>query len=93
MICLFLSLIGAGYHLVMVKNADCDVSVVTDLVKSYVPDAQLESSISAELAYILPTDSSPRFEELFTQIETRKNQLGIASYGASVTTMEEVFIR
>jgi hypothetical protein len=27
---------------------------------------------------------------LFEQIETRQDELGIASYGASITTMEEV---
>lgn len=30
-----------------------------------------------------------RYEEL----EQRKDELGIASYGASITTMEEVFMR
>lgn len=34
-----------------------------------------------------------RFEALFTELEQRREELGIASYGASVTTMEEVFLR
>lgn len=34
-----------------------------------------------------------RFELLFAELEMNREELGIASYGASVTTMEEVFLR
>lgn len=36
---------------------------------------------------------SVRFELLFAELEMNREELGIASYGASVTTMEEVFLR
>ena len=84
---------GAGYHMVIVKESSCDVEALTQLIQSHVPEAQLESNISAELSYILPQDSSHKFEELFTEIETNRKTYGVASYGASVTTMEEVFLR
>lgn len=34
-----------------------------------------------------------RFEGLFAKLEKHQKELGIASFGASVTTMEEVFLR
>lgn len=34
-----------------------------------------------------------RFESLFAKLEKKQKELGIASFGASVTTMEEVFLR
>ena len=34
-----------------------------------------------------------RFECLFAKLEKKQKELGIASFGASVTTMEEVFLR
>lgn len=37
--------------------------------------------------------ASRRFELLFAELEMNREELGIASYGASVTTMEEVFLR
>ena len=40
-----------------------------------------------------PSPSSPRFKDLFTEMEDRQEELGIASFGISITTMEEVFIR
>ncbi len=51
---------GAGYHMVIVKDAFCDVSEITRLVHMYVPDATLESSAGAELSYILPKESTSR---------------------------------
>ncbi len=30
---------------------------------------------------------------MFHEIESKRSELGVASYGASVTTMEEVFLR
>ncbi|XP_031597152.1 ATP-binding cassette sub-family A member 3 [Oreochromis aureus] len=84
---------GAGYHMVIVKDALCNVSEITRLVHMYVPNATLESSAGAELSYILPKESTSRFELLFAELEMNREELGIASYGASVTTMEEVFLR
>uniref|UniRef100_A0A4W3HH88 ATP binding cassette subfamily A member 3 n=1 Tax=Callorhinchus milii TaxID=7868 RepID=A0A4W3HH88_CALMI len=84
---------GAGYHMVIAKEPLCEVDGITKLVTSFVPNAVLESNIGAEISYILPKESTNRFEALFAEIEERQRELGIASYGASVTTMEEVFLR
>ncbi|CAH1776854.1 unnamed protein product [Owenia fusiformis] len=84
---------GVGYHMVIVKDQSCDVNMVTEVVKRHVPEAEMESNISAELAYILPHESSPQFEALFTELEDNRSKLGISSFGASVTTMEEVFLK
>ncbi|XP_058851719.1 phospholipid-transporting ATPase ABCA3-like isoform X1 [Acipenser ruthenus] len=84
---------GSGYHMVIVREPLCDVPEITRLVKMYVPNATMESSAGAELSYILPKESTDRFELLFAELEMKREELGIASYGASVTTMEEVFLR
>ena len=41
----------------------------------------------------MPNEATGKFEELFLELETRRKELRIASYGASVTTMEEVFLK
>ena len=51
------------------------------------------SLVGAELSFILPSEATGKFEDLFMELETRRQELGIASYGASVTTMEEVFLK
>ncbi|XP_046544461.1 phospholipid-transporting ATPase ABCA3-like [Haliotis rubra] len=86
-------LYGAGYHLVMVKQPTCQVASVTAVVQQHVPTAVMESEINAELSYLLPDDQSANFAALFTEIETQRETLGISSFGASATTMEEVFLK
>ncbi|XP_067952133.1 phospholipid-transporting ATPase ABCA3-like [Watersipora subatra] len=84
---------GAGYHMVMTKRADCDVETVNNLLKKFVPQAKLESNVGAELSYILPDDQVSAFPEMFSTLEKSKDSLGILGFGASVTTMEEVFMK
>lgn len=51
---------GAGYHMVIVKDALCNVSEISRLVHMYVPNATMESSAGAEISYILPKESTSR---------------------------------
>ncbi|CAD5112606.1 DgyrCDS1819 [Dimorphilus gyrociliatus] len=84
---------GVGYHMVIVKSKNCDVNILTEVVCKHVPEAAIESNISSELSYVLPQESSSAFEGLFSELEADKIKLGISSFGASVTTMEEVFLK
>ncbi|XP_004706220.1 phospholipid-transporting ATPase ABCA3 [Echinops telfairi] len=84
---------GAGYHMTLVKEPHCKPEAIARLVHQHVPSATLESNAGAELSFILPKESTHRFEALFTKLEKQQKELGIASFGASVTTMEEVFLR
>uniref|UniRef100_A0A3Q2H1J1 ATP binding cassette subfamily A member 3 n=1 Tax=Equus caballus TaxID=9796 RepID=A0A3Q2H1J1_HORSE len=84
---------GAGYHMTLVKEPHCNAEGISRLVHHHVPTATLESSAGAELSFILPKESTHRFESLFAKLEKKQKELGIASFGASVTTMEEVFLR
>ncbi|XP_007498284.2 phospholipid-transporting ATPase ABCA3-like isoform X1 [Monodelphis domestica] len=84
---------GAGYHMIIVKDSNCDVDKIFNIIQEYVPSATLESNTGAELSFILPKESTNRFEALFIRLENEQVDLGISSYGVSVTTMEEVFLR
>ncbi|XP_061179443.1 phospholipid-transporting ATPase ABCA3-like [Saccostrea echinata] len=86
-------LYGAGYHLVMVKEPRCDVTKLLETIKSHLSSASLESNVGAELSFLLPTEGSPSFEDLFKDIEENAPKLGISSFGISATTMEEVFLK
>ncbi|XP_058536334.1 phospholipid-transporting ATPase ABCA3 [Ochotona princeps] len=84
---------GAGYHMTLVKEPHCNPASVMQLVYQHIPNATLQSNAGAELSFVLPKESTHRFESLFGKLEKRQKELGIASFGASVTTMEEVFLR
>lgn len=84
---------GAGYHLIIEKLPSCDVSKVTDTVRQHIPHAHVESNIGSELTYLLNEEDAFRFEPMLLQIESNLDDLGIGSYGISLTTLEEVFMK
>uniref|UniRef100_A0A7N5JL92 ATP-binding cassette sub-family A member 17-like n=1 Tax=Ailuropoda melanoleuca TaxID=9646 RepID=A0A7N5JL92_AILME len=84
---------GAGYYMTLVKKPHCSTEKISHLIYHHIPNAILRSNIGEELTFILPKKSIHRFPSLFTELELKKVELGIASFGAAVTTMEEVFIR
>ena len=84
---------GVGYHLTMVKDPSCVSSRVEQLVKSFVSEAEQVTDVAAELSFILPSSSTPSFPDLFDELEATKAELGILSFGVSITTMEEVFMK
>ena len=84
---------GVGYHLIMSKNNCCNPSRVFDIVKHYVPDAMINDLIGSELSFILPSKHPSTFVKLFQFLEESRAEVGIESYGCTLTTLEEVFRR
>jgi len=85
---------GAGYNLTIAKKNDStSISVITNLIQNHIPNAKLVNAAGSEISYSLPNEDSSRFEALFVEIESKQQKLGIDSYGASITTMEEVFLK
>jgi ATP-binding cassette, subfamily A (ABC1), member 3 len=79
--------------LTIVKNQGCNADLVLQRIQSHVAEAQLESNVGAELSFVLPKEKSSQFELLFSDLENNRRELGIDSFGASVTTLEEVFLK
>ena len=49
--------------------------------------------VGAEIAFVLPDSDVAAFPAMFQELEESKDELGILGFGASVTTMEEVFMK
>lgn len=84
---------GVGHHLILTKDTNSDPSPITQAVQKHIPQAKLESAISAECKFLLPHGSSAAFPALFADIEKNKSALQIYSIGLSETTIEEVFMK
>ena len=84
---------GAGYHLTIVKQPGCDVGLMTEQIQRFISDSKVDQDHGAELSYVLPNEDVAKFEALFEFLEQNKEELKISSYGASQTTMDEVFLR
>ncbi|RHZ34332.1 hypothetical protein DYB37_012253, partial [Aphanomyces astaci] len=85
---------GAGYNFSLVKTDTCDTNVLLAFINNHVHGrANVLSNVGTEIAFQLPLDSAPLFGGMFADLDHHMTQLGVASYGISVTTMEEVFIK
>ncbi|KAJ6632964.1 Phospholipid-transporting ATPase ABCA3, partial [Pseudolycoriella hygida] len=84
---------GNGYHLICVKKPTCNSERITNLLQRYISDVQVDGDIGTELSYQLPEERSKVFHEMFSELENRCIELGIDSYGISLTTLEEVFMK
>jgi ATP-binding cassette subfamily A (ABC1) protein 1 len=90
---------GLGYQLTIVRTlreggdqADEGADELKQLVTQHVDNAVCLSDVASEVAFQLPLESVDRFAQLFTQLETKK-ELNIATFGISMTTLEEVFLK
>ena len=75
------------------KAPTCDVAQLRDIITSQIPKSKIVGDEAEEAKFVLPSNQSSKFVELFQTLETDGNTLGIDSFGVSVTTMEEVFLR
>ena len=66
---------------------------IIDLVRSHVRSANVLSQVSSELTMQLPLEMASSFEALLDDLEKNSEKLNIDSYGISITTLEEVFLK
>eukprot|EP00457_Paulinella_chromatophora_P000142 gb/GEZN01000142.1/.p1 GENE.gb/GEZN01000142.1/~~gb/GEZN01000142.1/.p1 ORF type:complete len:1985 (+),score=306.96 gb/GEZN01000142.1/:58-6012(+) len=86
---------GVGYNMTVNLRSATDATTLklAQLVKHYVPESSVLSDSAGEIVYRLPIRSAPRFADMFDSIDSDRKSLAIDSYGVSVTTLEEVFLR
>ncbi|KDO21257.1 hypothetical protein SPRG_13556 [Saprolegnia parasitica CBS 223.65] len=85
---------GAGYTLTLVKvDASSAMDAVSSLVLTHVPSAILTSNVASEVSFQLPTHATSAFPDLFAALDDDLPAYGLSSYGISVTTLEDVFIK
>ncbi|CAG9326092.1 unnamed protein product [Blepharisma stoltei] len=88
---------GVGYYLTIVKEvgiaSKSHTQKVTDFIQSYIPDATAMSDVHAEISFQIPSSSSDKFTTFFADLDANLKDLQLRSYGVSVTTLEEVFLR
>lgn len=88
-----LNILGTGYQLNLLKEKYCNVTRITDIIQKTVPNSEFKSEMGSVLCYMLPSEQSKHFPNMFEILERDKQNLGISSIGVSITTLEEVFLR
>lgn len=84
---------GAGYRLICVKKFGFQSVDVLNVLHKYAPEAVIESETQTEATFVISEDNLPLFEQIFKELEDNSEELGISSFGCSLTTLEEVFLK
>uniref|UniRef100_A0A7E4UPS2 ABC transporter domain-containing protein n=1 Tax=Panagrellus redivivus TaxID=6233 RepID=A0A7E4UPS2_PANRE len=92
------NLYGAGYHLTVVYKHGTVVQQhhydnTLELLQAYSPTAEMHSAVGSEALILLPNSDRSVFPEMFKALEDAQDRLDIGSFGVSITTMEEVFLK
>uniref|UniRef100_A0A8D0P605 Cholesterol transporter ABCA5 n=1 Tax=Sus scrofa TaxID=9823 RepID=A0A8D0P605_PIG len=83
---------GIGYRLSMYIDRYCATESLSSLVKQHIPAATLLQQNDQQLVYSLPFKDMDKFSGLFSALDAHSN-LGVISYGVSMTTLEDVFLK
>lgn len=86
---------GTGYTLTVVKKSALSKS--TDL-ENYIhqrlgEDVKKTAEISTEVTFMIPSQLSFQFKKFFSEFDQVLDRLNMRSYGISVPTLEDVFLR
>lgn len=84
---------GTGYKLTCEKDSDCDSFALMDLLKNFIPDVKMESDSPTEATFIISERYLPGFREVFKALEDDSVKLNLHSFGCSLTTLEDVFLK
>ncbi|KAI1307956.1 Phospholipid-transporting ATPase ABCA3 [Halotydeus destructor] len=88
---------SAGYMFRIAKGLQYDGQALEALVRRHFPRGCIKSEIGTEVIFALEsedghTDSS-KLPGFFRHLEQLKSTLGVASFGLSLTTLEDVFLK
>jgi ATP-binding cassette subfamily A (ABC1) protein 3 len=84
---------GTGYNLTIVKEESFDESKIIEEIKNIIPEAEIQSSLAAQVVINLPNENIDQFPDVFRKLELNRENFSIKGMGISCTTMEEVFIK
>lgn len=84
---------GSGYRLIIVKKENCVSRNILEVLQTYAPDATIESDEQAEATFILSEEYLEKFDKIFKRLEDDAESLKISSFGCSISTLEEVFLK
>ena len=84
---------GAGYKLTMVKKYKTENQKIQPYLEGIFGKVEKLSEVSQEITFKINYDQAAQFQSFFEQFDARMNEVDILSYGVSMTTLEEVFLK
>lgn len=82
-----------GYRLFIEKTESYANDRITSFVQQYIPNVAVERSAPTEMTFGVFRTESKRIPPLIRAFDEQSQQVGIDSYGLSMTTIEDVFLK
>lgn len=87
---------NVGYNLKIIQKKGISHEqnkLLDEVVTRTVEGVTKLSQASSELSYSIPMEESKKFQRMFEELDARTYELGIETYGISVTNLEAVFLK
>jgi ATP-binding cassette subfamily A (ABC1) protein 3 len=84
---------GTGYRLTVVKKEGFQSIGIMNLLNKFSIDTHIESDEQTEAIFVISEEHLPLFEQMFRALEDNTDSLRISSFGCSLSTLEEVFLK
>lgn len=75
------------------KQETCDDNRLIGFVREYLPDSVLEHQSTNQLMFGIRRDRTQQIGKFISAIEARKEKLSVDSYGLSMVSIEDVFLK
>ena len=84
---------GLGYKLTLVKKHAKLKKALEPFLSKYFEGIVKNSEVRGEVSFVIPRDQTMNFNTFFQDFDHRLDEFDIKSYGVSMTTLEEVFLK
>ena len=84
---------GAGYRLTLVKKEKEIAKGLDAFLHVYFTGVKKHSETRKEVNYVIPRDQTSNFKPFFESFDQRLDEFKVKSYGVSMATLEEVFLK
>ena len=84
---------GAGYKLSIVKKEQEIGKGLEKFLGVYFAGITKHNEIRDEVHYVIPRDQVGNFKAFFEAFDTKLDEFKVKSYGVSMTTLEDVFLK
>eukprot|EP01062_Namystynia_karyoxenos_P055235 TRINITY_DN45_c0_g1_i1.p1 TRINITY_DN45_c0_g1~~TRINITY_DN45_c0_g1_i1.p1 ORF type:complete len:1842 (+),score=630.41 TRINITY_DN45_c0_g1_i1:449-5527(+) len=84
---------GAGYTLIAALQQGASAKPLAADLQTVCPGLSIKSQYGGEVTFQLPPGDDSVLPDVLERLEERAAELGVSSYGVSMTTLEDVFLR
>ena len=81
------------YRLFIDKQETSENENIKTFVRKYLPNVQSERESSSEMVFGIRRSESKQIGQLVDALDEHSANIGVESYGLSMTTIEEVFLK